>query len=86
MKTESNKEIAERIVRRGLGFQSSEPLDNHDLALIDAIEAALDARDKATQRAERKRAVRLIDEHQALDVCLGNCWEMIRTAIRGGKD
>lgn len=43
--------------------------------LIDAIEVALNA--------ERERAVRLIDEHQALDVCRDNCWTTIKEAIRG---
>lgn len=30
-----------------------------------------------------ERAVRLIDEHRAMDVCNDNCWTTIKTAIRG---
>jgi hypothetical protein len=36
-------------------------------------------------RSERERAVRIINEHQALDVCKDNCWTTIKAAIKEGK-
>lgn len=74
-KQETVEQIAERIAntfRKQLGFRLNDVLDL-DAAILSAL------------RSRDDRAIRLIDEHQALDVCLGNCWEMIRKAIREGR-
>lgn len=52
MKTETPREVAERIVREGLDFLPGDSLDSRGLALVDAIEAALNA--------ERERHYRLL--------------------------
>lgn len=67
------EEIAEGIAIRHAGPTTRERFD-----LTAEIEAALKARDE--------RAVRIIQEHQDLDVCKDNCWTTIKAAIREGKE
>ena len=70
-KEETPEQIAARVVResglRLYGKRRQKAEDQVSFAL----------------RGERARAVRLIDEHRAMDVCNDNCWTAIKAAIRG---
>lgn len=46
--------------------------------------AKLQADIEQALRSERERAVRIIDDHRAQDVCHDNCWTTIKAAIRKG--
>lgn len=74
MMSETAEEIAMRLAH---GVYPSFSQLTKRARLANEIEAALNA--------ERERALRLIDEHQALDVCNDNCWTTIKNAIRGSK-
>lgn len=80
VKEETPEVIAERIAKKATRNPCANPSCCPNTARVASeILSAL----RNEREARDARAVRIIDEHQALDVCLGNCWEMIRKAIRG---
>lgn len=70
---ETLEEIVARLAHR---IMYDEMVSNRQ-ALMEVLEAALRNRDE--------RAVGIIDEHQAMDVCKDNCWTTIKKAIREGE-
>lgn len=74
--------VARETLEEIAGEIANTHIDSHEFpsgyaALRDAVLSAL--------RNERERAVRIINEHQALDVCTDNCWTTIKAAIREGR-
>lgn len=73
---ETLEQIANRICRHYLDSERVSVTQFCDIEA--AIVQALRNRDE--------RAVRIIDEHQAMDVCEDNCWTTIKAAIREGSE
>ena len=65
----SIRESAERVVYETILVVPGKIADRY----IAAVEAALRDRDE--------RAVRIIEDHRAQDVCNDNCWTTIKAAI-----
>lgn len=71
---ETLKQIAARIAHKRFNFLD-DPEPRIGGLMRDIIKAL---------RERDQRAVRIIQEHQALDVCKDNCWTTIKAAIRKG--
>lgn len=82
---ETLEEIAERCVREWVEHDLDEHFEPGDDFMITMPPEDLIERILSALRNERERAVQIIDEHRALDVCEDNCWTTIKAAIREGK-
>lgn len=74
-KEETPEQIAERLLALTIGKVA--PAVYREL-VADTVAALRNERE-----ARDERAVRIIDEHRAMDVCNDNCWTTIKAAIRG---
>ena len=72
--SETLEQIAERIAgERFAGYDERTRTNKRAQAILCAL------------HNERERAIQIINDHQAQDVCKDNCWTTIKAAIKEGR-